>query len=64
MLPLVLRPSLTEFGIAPTGRDIAWSGAAFFTIEDGMIAALWVLGDVEAVRRQLEPERAAETFQV
>ena len=52
------------FGIAPTGRDIAWSGAAFFTIEDGMIAALWVLGDVEAVRRQLEPERAAETFQV
>jgi len=52
------------FGIAPTGRDIAWSGAAFFKIEDGMIAALWVLGDVEAVRRQLEPERAAETFQV
>ena len=54
----------TMFGIAPTGRDIAWSGAAFFTIEDGMIAELWVLGDVEAVRRQLEPERAADTFQV
>jgi steroid delta-isomerase-like uncharacterized protein len=54
----------TMFGIAPTGRDIAWSGAAFFRIEDGMIAELWVLGDVEAVRRQLEPERTAETFQV
>jgi steroid delta-isomerase-like uncharacterized protein len=54
----------TMFGIAPTGRDIAWSGAAFFKIEDGMIAELWVLGDVEAVRRQLEPERAVETFQV
>jgi steroid delta-isomerase-like uncharacterized protein len=52
------------FGIAPTGGDIAWSGAAFFKIEDGMIAELWVLGDVEAVRRQLEPERKAESFSV
>ena len=52
------------FGIAPTGRDIAWSGAAFFTIEDGMIAELWVLGDVETARRQLEPERKAKSFLV
>ena len=52
------------FGIAPTGRDINWSGAAFFHCDGGMIAELWVLGDVEAVRRQLEPERKAETFLV
>lgn len=52
------------FGIDATGRDIAWSGAAFFTCEEGMIAELWVLGDIEAVRRQLEPERKAEAFSV
>jgi steroid delta-isomerase-like uncharacterized protein len=54
----------TMFGIAATGRDINWSGAAFFKISDGMIAELWVLGDIEAVRRQLAPEQAVETFHV
>jgi steroid delta-isomerase-like uncharacterized protein len=52
----------TMFGIAATGRDIRWSGAAFFKIEGGMIAELWVLGDIEAVRRQLTPERPLESF--
>jgi steroid delta-isomerase-like uncharacterized protein len=52
------------FGIAATGRDIKWSGAAFFRIEDGMIAELWVLGDIEAVRRQLMPDRPLESFSV
>ncbi len=27
-----------------------------------MIAELWVLGDIEAVRRQLTPEQPAESF--
>jgi len=52
----------TMFGIAATGREIRWSGAAFFKIEGGMIAELWVLGDIEAVRRQLTPERPLESF--
>ncbi len=52
------------FGIAATGRDIRWSGAAFFKTGGGMIAELWVLGDIEAVRRQLTPERPFESFQV
>jgi steroid delta-isomerase-like uncharacterized protein len=50
------------FGVEPTGRDITWSGAAFFTIEDGRIGELWVLGDIDAVRRQLAPERPVESF--
>jgi predicted ester cyclase len=41
------------FGVAPTGREIAWSGAAFFVTDGNRIASLWVLGDVDAVRRQL-----------
>ena len=52
------------FGVAPTGRDIRWSGAAFFKIRGDKITSLWVLGDVEGIRRQLEPERPAQIFQV
>ena len=52
------------FGIEATGRDIHWSGAAFFKVEGGLIAELWVLGDIEAVRRQLTPERPFESFHV
>jgi predicted ester cyclase len=52
------------FGVAPTGRDIRWSGAAFFKSRGDKVGALWVLGDVEGVRRQLEPERPAQIFQV
>jgi predicted ester cyclase len=41
------------FGIPPTGREIVWSGAAFFHIIGPQIISLWVLGDVDAVKRQL-----------
>ncbi|NKB56460.1 MAG: DUF4440 domain-containing protein [Alphaproteobacteria bacterium] len=44
------------FGVAATGREIAWAGAAFFEIENGRIAALWVLGDIDNVKQQLGGE--------
>ena len=40
-------------GFPPTGRQITWAGAAFFTREDGRITDLWVLGDLVELRRQL-----------
>jgi predicted ester cyclase len=52
------------FGIEATGREIRWNGAAFFKTNGETITKLWVLGDVEAVRRQLEPQRPTEIFQV
>jgi predicted ester cyclase len=52
------------FGAAATGREVRWSGAAFFTVRDGRIAALWVLGDIDGLKRQLMPERPAESFTV
>jgi steroid delta-isomerase-like uncharacterized protein len=52
------------FGIAPSGQEIRWSGAAFFKTRDGKIIELWVLGDIEGIRRQLEPQRAAAIFQL
>ncbi|MGB7036033.1 MAG: ester cyclase [Xanthobacteraceae bacterium] len=52
------------FGIDATGRDIVWNGAAFFKTRAGVITELWVLGDIEAVRRQLAPERTSEPFSV
>jgi predicted ester cyclase len=41
------------FGVAATGRDVSWAGAAFFTMAGQRIASLWVLGDVEGLKRQL-----------
>jgi steroid delta-isomerase-like uncharacterized protein len=52
----------TFFGVEATGRDIEWSGAAFFKISGGIITELWILGDIDAVKRQLLPERAAQSF--
>lgn len=45
----------TFLGVGPTGRRVEWLGAALFTAgEDGRAADLWVLGDVDGLRRQLE----------
>lgn len=41
------------FGVPATGKRISWNGAAFFTFRDGRICALWVLGDIDAVKAQL-----------
>lgn len=41
------------FGVAPTGRSIRYSAAAFFTLEDGKITSGWVLGDLQSLREQL-----------
>jgi predicted ester cyclase len=35
------------------GQPIAYEGAAFFTIVGGCIATVWVLGDLDGLRRQL-----------
>jgi predicted ester cyclase len=42
-------------GFAPTGQTVDWAGAALFTVgEDGRVADLWVLGDLQALTAQLE----------
>jgi len=47
------------FGVPATDRQITWAGAAFFTVADGRIAALWVLGDIDSVKQQLGSDREA-----
>ena len=47
------------FGVPATGREVMWSGAAFFTIDAGRIVRLWVLGDIDAVKRQLGAGQAS-----
>src|SRR5258706_2288099 len=44
-------------GIAPTGRAIEYSGAAFFKIAGGKIASGWVLGDTTGLKGQLRGDR-------
>jgi len=36
-------------GRPATGRRVAWSGAALFTLRDERIAGLWVVGDLTAL---------------
>ena len=43
----------TFFGIAATGKQIEWAGAAFFTCNGQQITERWVLGDIDGIRRQL-----------
>ena len=41
------------FEVEPTGREIAWAGAAFFKTDGRRIVELWVVGDIDSVKRQL-----------
>ncbi len=47
-------------GYPPTGRVLAWSGAAFFGFAGERISALWVLGDMAGLGEQLR-QNAGET---
>ena len=47
-------------GRAPTGRDIKWAGAAFFTFEHQLVRDLWVLGDLVELNTQLDMTQSAE----
>jgi steroid delta-isomerase-like uncharacterized protein len=46
------------FGVAGTGRDLSWVGAAFFEMSEGRIASLWVLGDLDGLKQQLNGRQA------
>lgn len=41
------------FGVDATGKEIVWTGAAFFTERESRIGTIWVLGDIDAVKKQL-----------
>lgn len=41
------------FGVPPTGKRVRYDGAAVFTITDGLISDVWVLGDVYGLLEQL-----------
>jgi len=41
-------------GVNPTGRRLAWDGAALFYFNKGKAVSLWVLGDLESLRAQLQ----------
>ena len=36
-------------GFAPTGRPVAWEGAALFQLRDRRIGDVWVLGDLQGL---------------
>src|SRR5918997_4993924 len=51
-------PTASFRGIPPTGRPISFVEHVFYRYEDGRIARIWSLIDMEAVSEQLRPEPA------
>jgi predicted ester cyclase len=49
-------PTASFRGILPTGRPISFVEHVFYRYEDGRIAQIWSLIDMEAIREQLRPE--------
>ena len=45
------------FGVAPTGKELSYAGAAFFHIANGKIIHGWVLGDLLPLLRQLGAQK-------
>jgi predicted ester cyclase len=45
-------------GYAPSNREITWHGAALFQIKGGRITDVWVLGDIDGLRRNLDANAA------
>jgi steroid delta-isomerase-like uncharacterized protein len=43
-------------GHPATGKPVSWTGAALFHARDGKIESLWVLGDLDSLRRQLRAD--------
>lgn len=41
-------------GHPPSGRQLAWEGVGFFTLEEGRIRHLWVMGDMLGLMGQLQ----------
>jgi predicted ester cyclase len=49
-------PTASFRGIPPAGRPISFVEHVFYRYEDGRIAQIWSLIDMEAIREQLRPE--------
>jgi GNAT superfamily N-acetyltransferase len=43
-------------GHSPTGKRVSWAGAALFHAKNGKLESLWVLGDLDSLRRQLRAD--------
>ncbi len=46
-------------GYEPSGLRVEWYGSAHFTFREGLVADLWVLGDVHGLIAQLEANKSS-----
>ena len=46
-------------GYSPSGKLVEWSGAALFSLEQNVIAELWVLGDLHGLDEVLHANAGA-----
>lgn len=51
------------FGVPGTGHEITWCNAAFFTFNaQGLISEIYVLGDMDSIKRQIGASPDAPPF--
>lgn len=48
------------YGVPGSGKTIIWAGGAFFKGDGKQITALWVLGDIDSIKRQLGPSASSD----
>lgn len=41
-------------GYEATGKEVSWTGAAFFESSNGMLTNIWVLGDIQGLKNKLD----------
>ena len=41
-------------GVPASGREVTWTGAAFFAARANLLTEIWVLGDLAALKDQLQ----------
>ena len=50
------------FGVQGSGYEVSWTSMAFLTVVNGKITEIWVLGDVDSLKNQVNAEKDARAF--
>jgi predicted ester cyclase len=50
------------FGVEGSNMEVSWNTAAFFTIVNGRVTELWVVGDVDNLKNQIHASADAKAF--
>jgi steroid delta-isomerase-like uncharacterized protein len=50
------------FGVKASGHEVSWCSAGFFTIRDGRVTEIWMLGDIDGLKNQIGAHAESTAF--